>query len=337
MLLEAYRQSIGSVLHNIFRSSPGPVYSLPTELWEVILDDVLAVPFLLDGDCEPVDFYFFAIIHRAWNVTKAERASYGERWKTLRGVCRRWKAIVDRQSKTWILLLFSTRVWNIPPEARRVDILLPTPSPVDTVTVMPGSGFGNVQVLSLTELWTRTIRDIQSISLLALNRVLDVIGPSHSIHSVIYETYVSVGPAHLQALNRAFPLLTSLTLHAKEISGTLSLPNLKVLWISAGTFDISRWNLPSLKHLALGNQDTSNWTIHYENLKLGPIKNQILSLLKFYPYRVLLTPSFWDSHSSLEFLGIPTLLLNTRGECSVVQYPRIFCITGPRIDNINDP
>ncbi|KAG8820563.1 hypothetical protein FRC17_010112, partial [Serendipita sp. 399] len=307
-------------------------------LWEVILDDVLAIPFLLDGDCESIDFYFFAIVHRAWNAIKAERASYGERWKTLRSVCRRWKAIVDRQSKTWIQLQSSSTVWEIPPEARRVDILLSIPSPIDDVTVSPEDGFGNVQVLSLSEIWSHSIPEVPPSSLAALNRALDVIGSlKHSIHSVIYETYVNVGPDHLQALNRAFPLMTSLTLHATEISGTLSLPNLKVLWISAGTFDISRWNLPSLKHLALGDQDAPDWTIHYESLQLGPIKKQILSLLKFYPYRVLLTPSFWASHSSLEFFGAPSLLLNQKGACPYTHKARIFCITGPRIDNLNSP
>ncbi|KAG8818117.1 hypothetical protein FRC17_010968 [Serendipita sp. 399] len=339
MLLEAYRQSIGSILNILLRSNPPPVDSLPTELLEIIFDDILAIPFLLDGDCDPVDFYFFAIAHRAWDATGAERRSYGEKWKTLRAVCRRWKAIVDRHSRTWVRIRSSTAVWNIPPEARRVDVLLPSPvgSSVDIITVSPQIDeveSHNIQVLSLSESHQSTLFGTAQSNLAELNRVLGVAAQwTRSIHSVIYEGDVKLGPVHLEALNSVFPLITSLTLHVKEISGTLSLPNLKVLWISAGTFDISRWDLPSLRHLALGDQHTTERTIHYDSLKLGSIKNQFLSLLKFYPYHLNLDPLFWADHPSLEFLGAPCLLLDPDDTTTDSHNARIFCITGPEIDN----
>ncbi|KAG8820567.1 hypothetical protein FRC17_010116, partial [Serendipita sp. 399] len=234
--------------------------SLPTELWEAIINHVLEIPFLLDRNCTPGDFYFFAIAHRAWDAASTVRESYLECWKTLRAVCRKWMAIADRQRKVWVRLESTASVWEIPPETKRLDIFIPVTWSCNTPPFPPPEigevGFRNVQVVSVSEVCQRNVHLLFPSKLLELSRFMDVVARSGGpIHSFIYEGEMNLGSSHFQSIGNAFPHLVSLTLHAMAIGGTLSIPTLEVLWIFAHTFDISQWKLPSLRHLALGSQD----------------------------------------------------------------------------------
>ncbi|KAG8802100.1 hypothetical protein FRC17_006490, partial [Serendipita sp. 399] len=213
------------------KRKPDPDYTLPTEVWEIVLDYAVAIPFLLDTDCSPVDFYFFAVAHRTWNAASAEREAYEERRKTLRAVCQRWKAIIDRQGEIWICLQSSSPVWSIPLGTRRVDVFLPPPLTshtyiADDTELTPEinqAEFRNVQVLSLSELGPSKTYMAPQGNLIGLTNVLDAVEQtgSTSVHSFIYEGDVKLGPDHLQAINNAFPFLTSLTVYAMTINGTL--------------------------------------------------------------------------------------------------------------------
>ncbi|KAG8800012.1 hypothetical protein FRC17_006983, partial [Serendipita sp. 399] len=311
--------------------------TLPTELWEVIFDQILAIPFLLDTRCSPIDFYFFAAIHRSWDAASAERESYGERWKTLRAVCRRWKAIVDRHAKTWIRVRY---VSSIPPETKRVDIVLSATSGFSSETVVHSPqiselAFGNLQVVSLSEHDQDTADSPLQRNLTGFISVLRTIGYSKPpVHSFIYEGNAKLGPPQLQAITNAFPHLTSLTLFAKEISGTITLPTLHLLWISGSTFDISQWDLRSLRHLALGDPCETVRALRYEDMNVGNIKDQLLSIMILYPYWVSLSAEFWDQHLSLQFFGSRTIRNKpTRGR---VHNARILCTVGPTIVRHSD-
>ncbi|KAG8806727.1 hypothetical protein FRC17_004844, partial [Serendipita sp. 399] len=311
---------------------------VPTEILEVILDHALAIPFLLDSDCSPVDFYWFAVAHCGWDTTHKERASYGKRWKTLRAVCRRWKAIVDRHSKTWVRLRSYDKIWKIPSQTRRVDIIL-SPNHRLTATTDAATGgaglhveeaaFRNVEVLGVSEYY------VSRSNLEELNKVFDLVAQSGpSIHSFIYEGSGRLEATHLRAVTSAFPLLTSLTLHANEINGTLRFPTLTSAWISAPYLNISKWDLPSLRHLALGSLDKTNTRIDYDDLELGLVTRQLQSLLTLCSYNLSLTPKFWAAHSSLELFGALNIGSN---DLPRIGKTRALVITGPRIGMSADP
>ncbi|KAG8819233.1 hypothetical protein FRC17_010545 [Serendipita sp. 399] len=175
--------------------------TLPVELWEAILDYVLTSPFLLEAECSPDDFYFFAVAHRAWDATSAERESR----KNIRAVCRLWKAIVDRHARTWVHLESSAPVWTIPPETRRLDVFLsPAFHTSETSAALPVEpqvekiAFRNIQVISLSESREREAHLTEAFvagayitpqsTLDEFNKVLKVFGWAEtSVHSFIYE------------------------------------------------------------------------------------------------------------------------------------------------------
>ncbi|KAG8819234.1 hypothetical protein FRC17_010546, partial [Serendipita sp. 399] len=274
--------------------------------------------------------------HRAWDAASAERESYGERWRTLRAVCRRWRAIVDRQSDTWIRLNSSTSNRNIPPETKRVDIVLSAPSgyrsdTVSRISQTAESAFGNVQVISVSEYYGPTQDSSEFLP------ILDMAARSKApVNSFIYEGDARLYPTHFQAITDVFSHLTSLTLHARGINGTLAIPTLNALWISASTFDISRWDLPSLRHLALGDPRETVRSIRYEDMKIGSsIKYQLLSIMILYPYWFAYTRQFWAEHSSLQFIGAPNI--RNKPDPKRIHDARILCITGSVVAHKSHP
>ncbi|KAG8820565.1 hypothetical protein FRC17_010114 [Serendipita sp. 399] len=338
MLLESCRRAAGSAWSSLRRPKTQTSYLLPTELWEVILDYALAIPFLLDTDCSPIDFYFFANAHRAGNAASVDRKSYERRRRTLGAVCRLWRAIVAGRKKIWVHCVSTSPVWNLGPETRRIDIFLDTFSGATSPLAAAEVGaprFRNIQVMALygSSRSTSIFHNLGSNGV-GLNEVLNAVQRSgSSIHSFIYEGDLSLGPTHLQNITKTFPRLTTLTLHAMEIRGSLSIPALRALSICAQHLDTSQWELPSLRHLALGDKNRRLFGVRYKSLNLGAIKSKLLSLMIIPPYWDRLDHSFWADHPSLQFLGVPDLYSEI-GEPT--HNARILCITDSGINGYDD-
>ncbi|KAG8820566.1 hypothetical protein FRC17_010115 [Serendipita sp. 399] len=337
MLLEACRKAAGSAWNGLRRPKSQIVYSLPTELWEIIIDYALTDPFLLDTDCSPVNFYYFATMHRVQSAAHVDRKSYDQRSKSLGAVCRMWRLIIEGRKRIWVHVALSSPVCDIGPETRRVEIAIDTSLNANAtdsarhITIE----FQNVQVIALYGLRSTPLTLDMEGDAVELHEILNAVRQSgSSIHSFIYEDSIGLGPMDLHFITKTFPLLTTLTLHTGAIRGVLSIQALKILNICSRHIDISQWDVPSLHHLALGDHDSTLQNIRYESLNLGLIKANLLSLMVSSPFWVRLDASFWADHPSLQFLGVQTLY--TDGS-KPIHDARILCITGSRIESYDDP
>ncbi|KAG8812239.1 hypothetical protein FRC18_003042 [Serendipita sp. 400] len=143
-----------------------------------------------------------------------------------------------------------------------------------------------------------------------LRRFLQNLGKIDTkVHSLICETVLRFDAVKLHQIQTTLPRLTSLTLHANAISGQFDMPCLTNLNVSSIHLDITRWNLPSLKHFAIGYLGTGPRvpprTPPRDVVRLLPRNSyQLLSLMVFSPYKLVLNPSFWYAHPFLECLGV---------------------------------
>jgi hypothetical protein len=122
--------------------------------------------------------------------------------------------------------------------------------------------------------------------------------------SIFDGTVGYITPRMLQAIERTFSNLTTLFLPPLNITGTLSLPHLEVLYVT-GVVDVSSWWFPSLRHFAVGME----YLLYQEDMIWpypipGPL-NQLQSLLLPGQHGHLQADAnFWRTHSSLYLLGV---------------------------------
>jgi len=291
----------------LFRRKQPP--ALPVELWEQILDHVLYIPFLLDTTfLRPQDFYLFieSRLIEYQPHAGAYTQSENER-RILRLVCRSWNAILSRKSMRWVDVYLPHNL-SISKRTKRVHLLRSLDGKADTVT---WENAYSASTIFYSGRGGDTEKDISALFEQAANL--------QAIRSFIYKGSGNSLPQFaLQTLETSFRTLTSLILTCSELSGTLHLPNLAILYLGvrATSIDIKEWWFPSLQHIAFGVDSVAG--MYQPQLQRpfipGPIdKLQSLSLPYRYAY-LDANDSFWTSHPSLQFLSISSPLFILRSD-----------------------
>ena len=84
------------------RMCPSAVNRLPSETWEEILDWVIDIPFFFDLGCTLDDFYDWTTKQKEVSLKTDELYACSEsQRRTLRQVCRSWKAFADSRADRW--------------------------------------------------------------------------------------------------------------------------------------------------------------------------------------------------------------------------------------------
>jgi hypothetical protein len=278
-----------------------PRPALPVELWEKILDLATEPPLLFDTHTEPDKFYRF-IRNQMWSSDYLYRRSKGAS-KQLRMVCRLWNSIVSRFPRKWVMRMPASDHRNIPNGVRRLGFRADRshfnmdPNLLLEIQQTEPIHLPFVPIVSFTP----TESDVMEQE---FSSVIEKVEKLACPYTLIFDGFGHSTPRILQAIERTFSNLTTLLFPHLEISGTLSLPRLEVLYI-IGTVDISSWRFPSLRHLAVG----MDFIYHGEDMIWpypipGPLTKLQSLLLPVRHGHFQADADFWRTHPSLHLLGI---------------------------------
>ena len=291
-----------SVIHGIISDKKPP--SLPVEVWDMIIDYVLDVPFVLDLDCDPIHFDTFLSYldtHKAYKRIEA----YGAR-KTLMLVCRSWAIGVRRMPLLQAARFQTDDPIAIPKGIHRLDLSHPRPKS--------------------NEPWFQTTQDGSIIPGSHNLRILIVAEASIASDDYLPDELTLI-PLRTLAIGRLYHLsgrftsvlkklsdLRTLVIRTKTVCETLELPRLEILSLTTNyeyaysfttpqPLDISKWSLSSLRQLHLNSFGSSPIEYH-PTTSLPCDSRQLVSLIVGWGCAVQVNRDFWEEHPSLIFLKV---------------------------------
>ncbi|KAG8859850.1 hypothetical protein FRC20_011757 [Serendipita sp. 405] len=298
---------------------------LPAEIWSIILDFAIEVPFVFDGTCTPREYHLFTKKNRF--IAKDVPFLEDQRRLELSRVCKQWNSLLrQRQGRwkrdwgtgNWVYIDQQRFPVDHPPApgTRRVDMHIKGVS--DGVGGLnfvfpPGSGW---EVLGgpAYDLTTIAMKitpglpnpEMQQALLLPL---YSAASHASSLRSLICEIEVgSVSPVSMAYISSHFRSLTNLRLRAYNINGSFNHSFIQCLDLDANTIDLTDWWLPNLRHFAIGHITSTTNPIVFNITP--PCRNEDLqSLLILWPYEMTTTVEFWRDYSSLRFLGGPSIII----------------------------
>lgn len=95
-----------------------PSPKVPIEIWDAILREAIAVPFLLDVDCSSRTFMRFSTILSTRDHGKEDYSKSEATRRNLRLVCHLWKSLADQHRARWVRFPLEG---TPPPKARRLS------------------------------------------------------------------------------------------------------------------------------------------------------------------------------------------------------------------------
>lgn len=302
----------------------GPASMIPTEIWSLILDYALEIPFFYDTSCEAKHFNLFmsAQLH---SMRYTGYDTIGRQRKVIRAVCQVWRSLADQCD----MRCFGrhTRSKRISPQLKRVDLDLayernpPVPHYESFLEAMVKSP-NHISSITTLVLYHSDQDHINALTNVFLHK--EIVPRSQalsSLRSLLFPMGFWFPKWVLRDIQRSFSHLTFLLIDGPTLNGTetLFLEELDILHLDVGQSDgfpvnsqtsyIHNWKFPRLHHLVLGRQCTKHMTVDGQiDLSLIPAPpEQILSLVLLtngeYP-EVRANSSFWSQVSSLQFLGI---------------------------------
>jgi hypothetical protein len=299
-LVEKLRDAV-RLLRLTTRSPP----TLPTELWEEILENAIHTPCMFDTTCHPSKFNLFINTQIFGNVPAYEYFLSKRRREELRLVCRLWDSILAPKHHRYIVRTRST-YRKIHSGARRLHFAHSSQDFDDSnlaniLTQVPqeDNNTPSIPIVSI-RFHTRTVSHLeQSFSIL-----FDDPSTFGNLRSLIYDGYYFVAtPFVLQGMQRSFRHLKVLMISSIEVLGVLRLDNIEVLYLNVQHLVTERWWFPSLRHVAFG--PNSIRCGHAPLLHVpGPLANLQSLLLPMWHADIHADDEFWNNHSSLQFLGI---------------------------------
>jgi hypothetical protein len=279
-------------LHRLrLQTSRKPLPPLPPEIWEMILELVIDVPYVFDTCCDSNDFHRFieTLSIRSFESSKLYMASETER-KNLRLVCKMWDELLP-QTPRWLSSIEQPR--TIDEKVKRFDLTIS--GPPDTVPDLH-TGF-NMSAICIHVFAFHN--ELQNLIQLALDK-------AHSVSSIrtFSYTYENISPPFLSLeLQARFSSLTTLYIETVELYGPLRLDKLEVLYWNIYRCDQDQWWFPSLRHCALGDRIIGSNKFQ-PSLIPGPT-HQLQSL--YFPKQgswMTMDDAFWQDFPCLEYLGV---------------------------------
>ncbi|PVG02951.1 hypothetical protein CPB86DRAFT_779829 [Serendipita vermifera] len=262
---------------------------LPPEIWKMIIDMVVDVPYVFDTCCDSKDFHRFINTFsesspesiRVYALSEVER-------KNLRLVCKAWAELAPRPGR-W---LFHAR-HLIDVKVKRLNLSIYEPQ-----TTIPDLHSGNhlstmsIHIFPFEESLEESIQPI-------LKQI-------HSIPSIRTFSFTNKDVSlqlSLRELQAQFTSLTTLYIETVELYGPLQLDKLEVLYWNVERCDKDQWWFPSLRHCALGDRVIGVNKFQSSHVP-GPT-HQIQSL--YFPKQgpwITLDDAFWKDFPCLEYLGV---------------------------------
>lgn len=315
-----------------------PSRKLPTEVWSLIIDHVLEVPFYFDTACEAKDFNRF-IIGQGYDMR--HELVFELYWGRLRSVCRSWKDIVDQRPARSVG--FRAESMKFGSSLIRVDLNANSYQNVGSSqrSFLDRIAGPTTQPIAPTIL----VIDKHALAFYAYvpeffkDHILPHAPKLGSVRSLVFPSESTIPDWFLPELQQSFSRLTFLRLEGRLRSGHLTLEQLEILYLDVGLdtgfhpitepFDISSWWFPNLRHLALGKNHFKGQKFSTDLIPAPP--DQILSLLllpnHLHPI-IRISKSFWVRMPSLRFLGVPLESIEVVNHAPL-DHPLVhFCIPG---------
>ncbi|PVG00520.1 hypothetical protein CPB86DRAFT_871819 [Serendipita vermifera] len=289
---------------------------LPPEIWKIILEFAVEVPFVFDTHCDARLFYNFIQAHQYSPGTHYSSYLKAEpRRRKLRMVCRMWAELMNRPNPYWALDHApspSRRNFNhirrldlgikyirpgrmrapLSQQRRLVDSILTNPQSLSSITTVciclaPISRFNEGMNSFLPHM-----RHLPQL------RAMTYIDPSEDSSHIIL----------LELRHPKFGNLTALYIQVKKLHGSLQLERLELLYLDVKSYEAGQWSFPSLRHLAI-NQGSESflhpYSLNYVASPLAGSYTELQSLFFLDPYlRTVLDDSFWEAYPRLENLGV---------------------------------
>lgn len=275
--------------------------TLPIELWEMILDEALDIPFLFDTSCDPSRFHLFIPFRFLRIQPLLYRRSESLR-RRLRLVCHSWDTMLSRKGREWI----HTGLGQYMAIPRRTKAISCSTFPRRITTSGRGStSQAEVDKPLLSIIFIYFPDDAEMNQEEESTELFEGASNFTKVRSLglSFVVYIPEQPIWSR-IQRSFSALTVLTIECFFIAGVLQLDKVEILYLNGYFVDLEKWSFPSLRQVALGGNTTRNGYHPREHIP-GPL-NKLQSLLLYqYPRTLIANTTFWTNHPSLQFLGLP--------------------------------
>lgn len=302
-----------------------PKNELPVELWWLILDHAVNVPYIMDDGCHAENFFALC----AWLDTDMyillERRTMIR--KNLRLVCSSWRSYLNlRKNRDWLYLNSLQHPSRTPKleGVRRID--------VDYAADLRECAYyeqkfldGHFRSLTHLAIICKTESSIQFQFILEVLATVDLDG------LLSLQLSPSLMGFDIDLLEEIISKLSSLRILALDLTRTypaLRLPKLEVLIVAPSRqADFREWKLPDLKHVSYNHgffRDStfSNYStrmnasmpvLQYGKEQLIKHSAQLESLI--YNRGPIIDEEFWSTFPNLKSLGLPP------GEATFAAFP----------------
>ncbi|KAG8774555.1 hypothetical protein FRC15_001197 [Serendipita sp. 397] len=339
-----YRRYLGISTNLGWTTSPTPPLTLPTEIWEKIIEFALDIPEYFGSNCQPKDLPYFLHLHRmlirhSWKLDPYRRLE--QPMHQLRLVSRMWNNITNRHSKQWRRFLDNQRFLH----SQRVDIILP--SDLESASVIRSYGDRKLcalppppmlTILCIRDQSTRAEVVEQRISTLTKNPV----GFLKCVESLAYQvSKVRLSPTAISKLSSSFASLTVLILESRRIEGIVLFPHLHTLEISTKSCNLDGWRCPNLRHFSFYSWSNNDPLIEGCTDGIIPIQFDHLQALVVIPLRAQLNTEFWLRYPQLQLFGCSDMTLVDRPPSNhqlkhIYIYNNVYKLSVERLSTIID-
>lgn len=294
-----------------FETRETSIFWLPPELWEYILEIVIATPFIFDVNCT-VDTFLSYCTQAIYN--ERPRSALPTLLWHVAQVCTTWRSFARKRVFLWLtdynMELFA-RTMDQPFYVRRLDYnsrLIGRPNIILLDELLKRVNFH--RTLVKLEVRTFSANYIQGPSEEEQRDNWDCLesmlthGPHlKQLRALSLLINFTPFPNLLARLQTTFPQLTSLSLTGNEYKGEFSLPHLEYLHLDIhGPSDVGKWYFPSLNHLFL----TRVPALYGGYLDLLYRHSRRLVSLEIWSGRgtIAFPEDFWEQLSNLIVLGV---------------------------------
>lgn len=279
---------------------------LPTEIWAIILEMTIDIPYVFDTTCTPETHPLF---HKQWlSIGRDGYHKSDDRRRSLRLVCKMWGQLLPAHSTRWI-----TERKKPGNDIRRIDL---SPNGADGYPISWQMDIMRADNGALTKLVSISIRNDNTFHPSNDEPVELLFKWAPSIPTVrALSLSIPATPAQfLRRLGSAFPLLTALSFEIRNLVGdSINLPCLEVLHLDVREDESATWFLPSLLHCSFGHLDMDAGLRRYRPFLQRHAKS--LESLSFYYMRgiLVLDDAFWRDYPKIQFLGTgaPSLVIQS--------------------------
>ncbi|KIM27189.1 hypothetical protein M408DRAFT_330119, partial [Serendipita vermifera MAFF 305830] len=280
---------------------------LPPEIWSMILDSAIDIPFFFDTACDAKSFNLFIHSQTYESYDTEYSASERER-KSLRAVCKLWAALLDRRKMRW---LGAYHRWNdsgthlLRVDLQAIPLLVHPTHDISPRLIANSIVTSPDQVTTLRTLAIQRHHQVGSTAIPEFFREYFVPRSTdfHALQSLIFSYQFAVPEKLLLDIQQSFSRLRFLRLEGGTAHGSFRLEELETLYLNVIPVDMASWKFPSLLHLALGERYLGDGDLDLSNVPAKP--EQLLSLLLPIEHaNVIADRLFWSRLASLQFLGV---------------------------------